>query len=219
MIAIVSATSKTKPGTRPRSGATDDPRQRFVEMLPQIRRQAWYAFRHLPRQFCQDLMEEVIADAYVAFARFLELGKVDLAYPTPLAQFSIRRIRSGRRVGQAINRHELMSPLAQRIHKVQVERLDRWNRNEGGWKEIVVEDRRASPAETAAARIDLSDWFLRLPRRERAIAKQLALGQRTQDVARRFQVSAGRISQLRQMLQASWQNFQGQALTEPRAAA
>jgi hypothetical protein len=44
----------------------------------------------------------------------------------------------------------------------------------------------------------------------RRIAKTLANGERTGDVARKFGLSDGRISQIRKELAASWQSFLGE---------
>ena len=58
-----------RPGTEPD----------FLEMLPAIRRAASYAFRHLRRAVREDLMAEVIANAFAAFRRLVERGKAALA--------------------------------------------------------------------------------------------------------------------------------------------
>ena len=62
---------------------------------------------------------------------------------------------------------------------------------------LLVEDRKAGPAETAAARMDLAAWFGTLTKRNRKIAKALALGEPTAAAAKKFGISPGRISQLR----------------------
>ncbi len=69
---------------------------------------------------------------------------------------------------------------------------------------------RAGPAETAAARIDIGDWFGRMTPRKRRIAQALAAGERTKDVARRFHLTPGRIAQMRAAFRDDWQQFQGQ---------
>ena len=96
---------------------------------------------------------ESLANAAVAYARLHEQGRADIAYATPLANFAVRQYLAGRQVGGQLNLNDVMSRHAQRHHNLVVERLDR--RDYGGeWKEILVEDRRVTPAETAAARID-----------------------------------------------------------------
>ncbi len=75
---------------------------------------------------------------------------------------------------------------------------------------MLLEDRHAGPAETAEARIDLADWFHRMPARRRKIAQALAVGERTGAVAKRFRVSKGRISQMRRWFATDWRKFHGE---------
>ena len=65
------------------------------------------------------------------------------------------------------------------------------------------------PGHIARTRIDFSDWLASLKRRDRRVAEFLANGESTTAAAQRFKVSAGRISQLRRELAASWTRFIG----------
>ena len=58
-------------------------------------------------------------------------------------------------------------------------------------------------------KLDFSDWLASLERRDRKIAESLAVGNRTADVSKKFNGSAGRISQLRKEVAASWAKFVG----------
>ncbi len=102
-----------------------------------------------------------------------------------------------------------LSGYCQRLKDVVVERLDRYDEEENGWTETVVEDRTAGPAEIARVRLDFSDWLHQLPSRNRRIAQFLSLGHRTSEAARKFRVSEGRVSQLRKELAESWRKFVG----------
>ena len=62
-----------------------------------------------------------------------------------------------------------------------------------------------------AFRCDFPAWLGTLSPRNRRIAQFLALGNRTQDVARKFKVSEGRVSQLRREMAESWKAFVGEA--------
>jgi hypothetical protein len=158
----------------------------FLAFLPAIVRQASRAFRHLKPEARHDAVEEVLANAVAAYARLVELGKTDVAYPTPLARFGIRQTKDGRRVGKKRNVRDVSSTHCQQRKGVVLERLDRYDSDEGQWLEILVGDRRAGPAETAVARIDLHDWFGALPARDRKIAAALAVGNSTGEVAEAF---------------------------------
>src|SRR5210317_1786561 len=98
---------------------------RFLELLPQIQTQASLAYRHETPERREELIAEVVANAFVAFARLVERGLIDVAYATPLAQYAIRQIRDGRRVGSKLNVLDVSSQYAQRAKGFTVERLDR----------------------------------------------------------------------------------------------
>ncbi len=183
----------------------------FLAMLPTIKEIARYAFRARRAEMREELIQEVIANAYIAYTRLVALGKQNVAYPTPLARYAIRQVCSGRRVGGRLNVRDVLSPSAR--GRVTLERLDQLN-GEGVWKEAIVEDRKAGPAETAAARIDMADWLRSLPRRARRIARVLANGESTSGAAKNFGVTLGRISQYRRELETSWRQFQGEAAVQ-----
>ena len=98
-------------------------------------------------------------------------------------------------------------PAARRIQGFKVERLDHRDRQSGALNRLLVEDRKVGPAETAVARLDMADWFGTLTKRNRKIATALALGEPTAAAAKKFGISPGRISQLRNWLQRDWERF------------
>jgi hypothetical protein len=183
--------------------------ERFLEMLPQIREQARHAFRNEQPERREDLLAEVIANCWVAFVRLMDRGLDDVIYPTPLVQYAIKQVRDGRRVGNKLNSKDVSSGYAQRRKSFVLKTLDLFDDAKQEWKEVLVEDKHAGPADTAASRLDFADWLRLLPRRLRRIAETLAKGETTKTTAKRFRVSPGRISQLRRELQQNWQDFQG----------
>ena len=65
--------------------------------------------------------------------------------------------------------------------------------------------RNATPAEVVRVRLDFDAWLKTLPRRDRKVALDLARGHRPSDVAHKYELSDGRISQLRKELHLSWE--------------
>ena len=179
--------------------------EQFTGMLPSIRRRAEAAFRNQSADQREDSVQEVLANCFVAFRRLVVLGKQELAFATPLAQFAIRQVRCGRRVGSPARRADVMSPANRHVV---VESLDEFVHSDGLWREILVEDRHAGPAETAAARIDVAAWFASLGEKQRRIARALSQGEACTNVARAFGLSLGRVSQVRRELARSWAEFQ-----------
>ena len=181
---------------------------KFLAMLQPIRRQASIAFRRCRSEAREELIQEVIANSYRAWVRLVKRGRADVALPTPLAQFAIRQVRAGRRVGSRQSRLDILSPSARRIHGFTIGRLDHRDDHSDTCQQLLVEDRRSGPAETAAIRLDVAGWFRTLSRRNRRIANALALGGSTGSVARQFGVSCGRVSQLRRWFRLQWEQFQ-----------
>jgi hypothetical protein len=179
-------------------------------MLPRIVAYARAALRDLKQEAKAEAIQEIVANAFVVFARLVELDKTAVAWPTPLAMYATRQYCEGRRVGGRLNIRDVASVYCRRLKGVIVERLDRFDDAKNGWREILVEDRRAGPAEIATIRMDFGDWMGQLPGQKRKIAQSLAIGNTTGEVAKRFDVSAGRVSQLRRELAESWKAFQGE---------
>jgi hypothetical protein len=187
---------------------------KFLKMLPCIRRQASFAFRKASPEARVELIAEVVANAYHGYCRLVEFDKQDLAFATPLAQFAIRRVRSNRFLGGRQRPRDLCSHHVQHPTGISVERLDHFDRDDGQWQEIVVEDHRAGPAEIAACRIDFASWLRLLPVRRRKVALTLARGESTSEAAKKFGVTPARISQLRLWLKENWEQFQGETKAE-----
>jgi len=180
--------------------------ERFVKMIPLIRRQARLAFRRMRSEIKDELIEEVIGNAYCRFSRLVRTGRANLVFASPLANYGIRQAIAGRRVGSKFNKRDIASPAA-KASGIVIQRLDVLDTEKEEWREVLVEDRRATPAETAAARIDLAAWLRSLSPRNRQLAKTLARGESATEAARRFNLSQARISQLRDLLEASWEQF------------
>ncbi len=146
----------------------------------------------------------VVAYALVAYVRLYQQGRVALAYPTVLARYGVAQARDGWRVGAKLNIKDPLSRYCQKRKGVVVERLDVFDEEENAWAEaVVVDTRTATVPDTVAFRLDFPAWLGTLNRRNRRIAEILAMGHSTSQVAKRFDVSAGRISQLRRELAAS----------------
>jgi hypothetical protein len=212
MIAIAkpSVVGSTNSSTK----AEADWRDHFADMLPAICRHASICFRGLRAEARAEAIQEVAAQAFVAYARLVQLGKEDVAYAAPLAKFAVHRVRSGRTVGGRLNVDDVTSKWCRTRRNIHVESLHEHDGRDG-WREIVVEDRRNGPAEVVATRIDFAAWLRSLTRRDRRMAEMLAAGEETTTVAHSLRVSPGRVSQLRHKLHEAWRRFEGENGTAP----
>ena len=189
--------------------ATCPHEDRFLEMLPQIRTQARFAFRDEPRSRRQELISEVIANCWAAFVRLVERGRIDIVYPTPLAQFAIRQVRVGRKVGGKLNVRDVSSvtPSAARASpwRTWTASTRRIRNGRKCWSRTSTPDLRKSPHHGSTSPpgcvccrngCDASPkrWPRARPRKRRPSG---------------FTFRPGRISQLRRELQQKWEDFQG----------
>jgi len=188
----------------------------FLAMLPAIIAHAKIAFRYLRPEARGEAVQEVVCNALKAFARLVQLKKVDLAYPSVLARFGVKQVKDHRKVGGHLNINDVMSRYCQVNKGVTIARIDQYDETQDEWTQLVVEDKNAGPAEIVRVRMDFSDWLASLPCRHRRLAQYLSLGNRTSQAARKFRVSEGRVSQLRKELAESWRKFVGD---EPGPAA
>jgi hypothetical protein len=190
---------------------TLDWHRRFLRLVPAIRRAANFRFRTLSAYRRREIVDDVLGMCCAFFARLAEKGQEERGYPTTLVQFAVAQLRQGRQVGSPLNVRDISSRYSQQKKGLQLERLDQLDEAEQTWKEVLLEDRRATPADLAASRIDFAAWLAMMSPLRRQIAEFLSLGESTRAAARRFALSPGRISQLRREFHASWSAFQGES--------
>ena len=192
--------------------------KRFVSMLPAIQQQAAHRLRNYPQHEQEELIAEVVALAFCMFATLAKRGRIDLAYPSPLAAYGCRQALAGRRAGASLNVNDVTSRHCQQRKRIRVERLDRFDTKRGEWREAVVADHRTPIPDQAAFRCDFPEWLKTLTRRQRRIAEVLASGEGTTKTAKRFRLSLGRISQMRRELHDGWCQFHGESASSPAMA-
>ena len=125
---------------QPRQTVTAQQNERFLEMLPLIRSQARLAFHRLRPELKNELVQEVVANAYCAFAALVSRGKVNIAYATPLANYAIRQVIAGRRVGTKLNSNDVSSVGAQRQLGFTLQNIPSNGSESDSWSEILADD-------------------------------------------------------------------------------
>lgn len=202
----------------------------FLLILPRIEQHAQIVHRatRCPDQR-QDQIAETVALAYQWFVRLARRGKDASQFVSALATYAARAVRSGRRLCGQERAKDVLSPRAQRQHGFTVERLPiatqvshecLYGESDGQrrldeYEERLHDNRRTPVPDQAAFRIDFRSWLRTLTSRERRLIRAMARNERTKDLSRQFDLSAGRISQLRRQFQEAWEAFgNGQLATE-----
>ena len=199
MIAFAEKTTQTE--------SVDGWQDGFLEMLPQITRHARLAFNNLDEEAQEDAVSEVIANAMCVYQRLHERGELERAFSSALVRFAVAQYKDGRRVGSRQASRDVYSPLAKRKSGYEVLSFRAPGDQVGRWVECLIDRRRTPVPDQAAFRIDFPKWLDGLTPRNCQIARKLSLGYSTGETAREFELTPGRVSQIRRELSESWYKF------------
>ena len=140
------------------------------------------------------------------------------AFTTLLA----RAVNSGRRLTGTAKAKDVMNPATQRRHGFRVEPLpassavgyDHLYASPLGQElqdayEERLRDNTVTPVpEQVCFRVAWPAWLATLTGREHRMIAAMAQNERTKDISRKFEVSPGRISQMRREFHDNWRRFQ-----------
>ncbi len=196
-------------GLRDRAPQTND---EFLALKPVLERHAAIWFRNLPAVHREEAIAEALAAAFVSFVRLKAQGKDPVrAFPSRMAAFGVLHVRSGRHVGNAASSKDVLSLKAQRRHGFQLKSLDdlRHSRAEG-WQEALRDNRVTPIPDQVAFRIDFGTFLRSLIERDRRLIEFLAVGNSGKQAADRFNLTQGRITQLRRQWCREWYALHGE---------
>ena len=180
----------------------------FLKLLPQINQRLKHAFRSLDPASKDEAMQSAIVLCLCSYARLYARQRAHAASASTLVFYAVKQVKSGRPAGGRMNVREPLSLYAQLRRDIKVQPLHTFEPGTGTWIGDLVDSKRASVADVVAIRLDSRNWLATLSLRTRSIAADLAQGFSTSEVAGKYGVSAGRISQLRRELERSWHDFQ-----------
>jgi hypothetical protein len=140
---------------------------RFLAMLPDIRKRAEKAFRRVNANDREELVAEVIGQAFCAYRRLVERGKESVAYATPLANYAVKHLRCGRRLCGQESAGDVSSYFCQRtpLESIPDE----------------LADDRTPPDDVVALRMDFSAWLVTLRPAERGFTSRQKLTKLTRN--------------------------------------
>jgi hypothetical protein len=185
-----------------------------LTLLPRLRRHAelTFGFLHCPAERA-DCVQDAVALAWAWYRCLAQRGRDAADFAAALASFAVRAVRSGRRVTGSEPSQDVLSVTAKLRHGVRVFHLsEKGPLAISSWHEAVTDNARTPPDEQAAFRIDFPAWLATRTDRDRRLIADLAVGERTGDVARKYGLSAGRISQLRRAFCEDWARFCGETI-------
>jgi hypothetical protein len=187
-------------------------------VLPRVLSHGRICFGHLKcRHHREDAIQEMIDLAWKWHVTLAEKGKDATRFPTALATYAARAVKCGHLFCGKERAKDVLSPLAQREQHFSVEKLPDFSTLSGNPFEEALHDNTVSPVlDQVVFRLDFPAWLGTLGPRNRSIAEDMALGEKTQNLARKYRISEARISQMRRYFQQDWGCFCGD--TDGRAS-
>ena len=192
--------------TRPATAAIQ---HAFVAILPRIVLHARIYFRGMA---CGDARENAIAETVALtwkwFISLVQQGKHPEEFVSVLAAYATRAVRSGRRLCGQEKTKDVLSPLAQTRSGFSVSPFPEFSALVGNsFDEALHDNTQTSVPDQVSFRLDFPAWLSTRTERDRAIIRELMVGERTLDVSQKYQVSQPRISQLRREYLEDWCAF------------
>jgi hypothetical protein len=181
----------------------------FLAILPRIELHGRVYFRYLrcPVQR-EECIAEMVALSWKWYLRLQQRGKDPSQFVSAIATFAARAVNTGRRLGHQLPARDALSAVAQERHGFNVTALATCSTLTGNLLSDALRDNRHTPPdEQAAFRIDFAAWLRRLSLRDRRLVTDMAQGERTLDLARKFGMSPAAVSQRRRLFEADWNRF------------
>ena len=209
--------------------ATENLQARFLSLLPKIERCARFRFRHITCSAKRtDRIAETVALCWKWFVRLAERGRDAAEFVTTLVALAARAVNSGRRLCKQESAVDVMSNVAQHRHGFKVESLPISTRRSqdsiyavvkgqeelDAYEERLQDNTVTPPPDAAAFRIDFPRFLGDMPARDCALAMFLSLGHSAKTAARKFGLSPGRVTQLRQRWHEDWHRSEEEATAE-----
>jgi hypothetical protein len=181
----------------------------FLTALPRISKHARLYFRHVAcRHRKADLVSEVVAICWRWWLRLVEVGKNPRAFVSVLATFAAKAVRSGRRVCGQLKAKDVLSERAQQRHGFCVGKLPDFSTESSNPLAEALADNTVSPVpDQVQFRCDFPAWTRSRCQRDRRLIHDMATGERTKVLARRFKISQARVSQLRRQFHDDYERF------------
>jgi hypothetical protein len=181
----------------------------FLALLSTIETHGRVHFRHLKStEQKDDAIAEMVAISWKWFLRLKERGKDVAQFPSVLASFAAKAVRSGRRLCGQDSAKDVLSPRAQRLHGFGTSRLPEVSTLSTNPLEEALQDNMQTPVpDQVAFRQDFPAWQRSRTDRDRRIIDDLMVGERTLAVADKYGLSPARVSQLRNEFHQDWQSF------------
>jgi hypothetical protein len=153
----------------------------------------------------EDVIQDLAGIALEMYISLLQRGKE--VFYSPIMQFAIKRYSEGRRfIGS--NTTDVLSDQTKILGRSKIQHISVFDGEDGEldtWG--FMRGRQPDFADAVQMKMDYTAWLQRLTSRDRKIAMDLSYGYTTGEVAKKYGVTAGLISQYRRRYEKNWNEF------------
>src|SRR5262249_18287943 len=176
----------------------DQLQSKFLSVLPRVELHARIHCHDRCPQTRDDQIAEVVALAWSWYVRLATRGIDGADFPSALATYAVKSVHSGRQLAGSIKANDVLNDKAQRRGSFAVQSLPNYSTPTANpLTEALFDNTMTPPDRQAAFRIDFGNWLGELGERDRNVALDMAIGERTTDLAAKYHVSRARVSQKR----------------------
>ena len=174
------------------------------KMMPHFRYFAKRMKRRYKRFDFDDAIQELVGFALENYRSLVRRGKE--VFFSPIMKFAIGRYCEGRRFA-GTNTTDILSEQTQRLDRSKTSQLSLFDKDGevDTWR--FMDTKKPDVLHTVQVKLDFQDWYHRQSTRDQQIIDDLAMGETTNAVAKKFGVTAGAISIKRRTFEKSWHNF------------
>jgi hypothetical protein len=189
--------------------------QDYVAALPRIVEHARVHFGHLKDPGTRDdRIASVVGIGWKHWLYAIRAGRDPNTFVSAIADYSVRHVRAGRRVDRMERPRDVFSPRAQRQHNFTTQTLPQQGEtglDDNATVDALRDTTFTPPGDQAGIGwLDFPAWLAQMSERDRGIVQALAREEGTGDVAKRFGVTPGAISQKRRTYHKDWQRMHGE---------
>jgi hypothetical protein len=182
---------------------------RFLSILSRIETHARIYFRsaRCPHRKA-DRVAETVALAWSWFVRMAKSGKDATQFPSVLASYAAKAVKSGRKVCGMQKAKDVMNERTQQKRSFVVGKLPDFSTESCNPLAEALADNTISPVpDQVQFRCDFPAWTRSRCQRDRRLIHDMARKERTSDLSRKYGLSSARISQLRREFHEDYDRF------------
>ena len=183
--------------------------QAFLMILPRLKEHGRIYFRDLRNsERREEAVSEMLAIAWSWFVRLAQRGKDAALFPSVLATYAARAVRSGRRLCGQEKAKDVLSPRAQQRRGFCVGPLPEGHGVEDSvFAEALLDNTTTPIPEQVQFRLDFPRWRSSRNARDQRLIDDLMLDERSSCMARKYGLSRPRVSELRRQMFEDWNRF------------